>query len=468
MHSYAENAGRVLAQMPWYPRPEWVAVFAVLAFIGFAFLAREHRRRMRGENERLEAVLRERTRELEEARDATFRFLAHLSHEIRTPMNGVIGIAQELELTCEDVRRREHASTIRRSGEFLLEIIDDVLAMGRIEAGGIELEQVPLNVAEILEDCMLLLRDSARKKGLDLRLHISPSVPANLKGDPTRLRQILINLISNAVKFTKEGFVEVAVEAEAGEAGADSDAKLRFVVRDTGMGVPSNARERIFEPFRQADASTTRLHGGSGLGLAITKQLVDLHGGSIEVDSVEGEGTTFIVTIAFEESDRRDSTMKVSNEEKRIEENEAGHGEYSPSEPCGARILVAEDNPVNQRVCSIFLRRGGFEAEIARDGRETLEKVASGRFDLVLMDMRMPGMDGIEATKAIRAGEAGHPYRSIPIIGVSAATDREGCERFSAAGIDARLSKPLSMDGLLSTVRKTLEAAVGTDGKVGR
>ncbi|MCC5806335.1 MAG: response regulator [Opitutales bacterium] len=450
--------------MPWYPRPEWVAVFAVVALGGFMLLAREHRRRMRCENERLEGVIRERTRELKEAHDATFRFLAHLSHEIRTPMNGVIGIAQELELTCEDLRRREHASTIRRSGEFLLEIVDDVLAMGRIEAGGIELEQVPLNVAEVLEDCILLLRDTARAKALDLRLDISPTVPADLKGDPTRLRQILINLISNAVKFTKKGFVEVAVEAEA---GADGEAKLRFIVRDTGLGIPAGARKRIFEPFRQADASTTRLYGGSGLGLAIAKQLVDLHGGSIDVDSVEGEGTTFIVSITFDRSSERESTMQKRDKGKSVEGNGAGRGEHSAPEQRDARILIAEDNPVNQRVCSIFLRRGGFESEIARDGRETLEKVASGRFDLVLMDMRMPGMDGIEATKAIRAGEAGHLFRSIPIIGVSAATDREGCERFSAAGINARLGKPLSMDDLLSAVQETLAAAADADGKAG-
>ncbi len=450
------------APIPWYPQPEWVAVFAVFALVGFAFIALGHRRRIRRENKCLEAVLSERTRELKDARDATFRFLAHLSHEIRTPMNGVIGIARELELTCEDPVRREHASTVRRSGEFLLKIVDDVLAAGRIEAGGIELERVPLNVAEIFDDCILLLRDTARKKGLDLRLDISPAVPPDLTGDPTRLRQILINLISNAVKFTDAGFVEVSVAAEE---CSDDRALLRFVVRDTGKGIPEKARERIFEPFLQADASTTRLYGGSGLGLAITKQLVDLHGGSIDLSSVEGEGTTFMMSISFERSGKGTA---VGRESKAVVDSPS-EGKPSAGDAGGrqtaVRILIAEDNPVNQKVCTMFLRRGGFASEIARDGRETLERVASGRFDLVLMDLRMPGLDGIEATKAIRAGEAGEAYRSIPIIGLSATTDDEGCSRFEASGINSRLSKPLSMDGLVAAVRETLGIAANCGGK---
>ncbi|MFT3713264.1 MAG: ATP-binding protein [Archangium sp.] len=492
---------------------------------------------------------------LEAARDSALAFararsdfLATMSHEIRTPMNGVIGMTRLLSETHLDSQQREYVDTVRACGEGLLALINDILDFSRLEAGKVQLERIPLSVREVAEDATSVLAPQAHAKGLELCCRIAPEVPSLVWGDPTRLRQVLLNLISNAVKFTQRGTVEVVVHVVSSlvnPADTQPTRSLRVEVRDTGLGIAPEAISRLFSAFSQEDSSTTRRFGGSGLGLAICKRLTELMGGSISVSSGPG-GSRFSLGIPLETHTERTSTQSLAGFKVAVLEDrpssraallgqlsvtgievvaepeaadlvlvEQGYAQDSGTaivqalaqrgkraallrrldgaviEDVGAafvlptpvreqalhaqlsrvflarqekrngprtyrhfaaRVLVAEDNPVNQRVVVGLLSKLGCEVEIASDGLKAVEAFSRGGIDLVFMDCQMPNVDGFEATRRIRSTQAKH----VPIVALTAGVMVEDRARCLNAGMDAFLVKPVRLEDLERTLAEQL------------
>jgi PAS domain S-box-containing protein len=393
------------------------------------------------EQKRIESDLAAAKEAAETASRAKSEFLANMSHEIRTPMNGIMGMAQLLEYTELTEMQKHYLHIIQVSSENLLSLISDILDLSKIEAGKVELELKDFSLRGSISDVVKTQVSLVHAKGLSITVDIPAAIPDLLTGDQLRLKQIMLNLVGNAVKFTEKGGITVAVAME--ERQGDR-ALLRFSVNDTGIGIRPDVIEKIFAPFSQADASTTRKYGGTGLGLSICTKLADLMGGRIRVESSEEGGSTFSVTLPFVVND-----LRSERHDRRSSDTSVTWG----GEPL--HILLAEDNEINLNLFVELLRHGGHSLEIARDGGEVLDHWGKSGFDLILMDVHMPGIDGIEATRIIRERER-EAGRYTPIIALTAHAMREDRQKFLSQGFDGYVSKPFKMRTLVEEMTRCM------------
>ncbi|TWB23909.1 signal transduction histidine kinase [Nitrospirillum bahiense] len=376
-------------------------------------------------------------RAADQANGAKSGFLATLSHEIRTPMTGILGLTQLLLETGLSMRQRDYVRTVHESGESLLAILNDVLDLSKVEAGKLEIERTAFDTGPLLDGVRNLMAGRAAEKGLDLQIRKGPGFPERLMGDPLRLRQVLLNLVGNAIKFTERGWVRISASADR---LADGRLQFGIIVSDTGVGVPEAAQGRLFETFGQASAEVTRRYGGSGLGLAIAKQLVQAMGGEIGFHSRPGDGSHFWFTIPTAEPEAGTATGAMAPQANAIA--------LPP-----LAVLVVEDVTANQVVLDALLRARGHKVTVAADGAAAVRLVARGRFDLVLMDMQLPGIDGLEAARRIRALPDA-TRAQVPVVATTANTDAADGGRCLAAGMDGFVTKPLRPEALVEAMHQ--------------
>ena len=368
----------------------------------------------------------------ERATQAKSDFLATMSHEIRTPLNAIIGMADVLSSSPLTAEQQKCVEVFQRNGLSLLTLINDILDLSKVESGKVELEIVPFNLREVISRAMEVADGRAQAKGLALKQYVAPGVPIYLIGDPNRLRQVIVNLLSNAIKFTEQGEVEVRVEQDPEGTGC-----LRLAVSDTGIGISEEKLSLVFESFTQADSSTSRKYGGTGLGLTISRQLVDLMGGRIWVESQVGRGSTFFFTVK----------LGIS-----VEPVAAAIPETTRPSITGLRILLADDCEDNRFLIESYLKQARCSIEIATDGRAGVDKFRAGRFDVVLMDLEMPAMDGYAATREIRRYEQDAGISATPVLALTANAFAHIADKLREAGFTGHLTKPIRKATLLDAL----------------
>lgn len=396
------------------------------------------------EKRRALELLQESETRLREAVEMKAQFLANMSHEIRTPINGVMGMAHMLLDTNLDSQQSQYTEIIRSSADSLLSLVNDILDFSKNEANKLALESVSFELRQVFDDIHRILFHTAEKKGLRFQYSIARDLPSHVIGDPSRVRQILCNLASNAIKFTSHGSVWMHVHGKSRE---DGSWQLRFEIQDCGIGIPKEALPRMFQPFSQVDSSTTRKFGGTGLGLSICKQLVDLMGGDIGVDSRESHGSTFWFAVTLKEG----GSTAVTSEKEVTPETQASAQRL--------RLLVAEDNSVNQMIVSKMIEKLGHKATIVANGQEALEVLQLAPYDMVIMDCQMPELDGYEATRRIRQLSQEN-LRKIPVIAMTAHAmtgDREKCLE---CGMNDYVTKPTKIMDLRSAIERCLNLII--------
>ena len=434
--------------LPPFWKKAWFYILISILLAGLIWLLNFLReRKFRVDKIKLEKIVDERTRELRIAKEqaeksmkAKETFLSTMSHEIRTPMNAVIAMTHFL--LDEDPRpnQKENLNTLKFSAENLLVLINDILDFSKIDAGKVEFEEVPFNLKLLSHDLLHAFQSTAQEKKLELKSHYDKNLPSHVVGDPVRLNQILTNLISNGIKFTKKGFIDLSIQKIS---ESESHLVIEFSVTDSGIGIPQDKFDLIFESFEQASKDTTRKFGGTGLGLTITKRLLELQGSYIQLESTLGEGSKFFFQLSFKKD--TSNPGKLTDTIEKTKENSLK----------GIKVLIVEDNNVNQLIASKFLEKWGAVVRIAENGIEGVEMVNNNHYDIVLMDLQMPEMDGFEATRNIR-NTKGSYYRDLPILALTAAAMVEVREQVMEAGMNDYISKPFNPNELFSKINRHL------------
>ena len=415
--------------------------------LAWSFFPLEHLREVRAYGTDITAAveLRRAKEAAEESARAKAIFLATMSHELRTPMNGVLGCTQLLQDTALADPQRQLLETMHRSAESLLVLVNDILDFSKIEAGKMSLEVADVELRSLIADVITLTSEAAKKKGLLVQVQVAPDIPAVLRGDPVRLRQILFNLVGNAVKFTERGGIHISVKTMPSNQNNSDAVVLQWTVKDTGIGITAEQQTRLFGAYAQAEESTARRYGGTGLGLMICCQLVELMGGAMMVESTPGTGSSFTYfTNLLPEIQRTTSAQAVKSAIASMADR------TTP-----IRILVVDDNDINQVVACKFLQKLGYQVEVARNGREAVDSIAHATYDAVLMDCEMPEMDGYEATQQIRRQEQ-TTTRHLPIIALTGHASSEDEQKCRQAGMDDVVTKPITLPTLRAKLERLL------------